>query len=115
MTKQRRHTRTSKYGKRFGAGQGFPKPKIKRNPRYYIENEDAEEFVVEITKGSRDGKIRIYKDSSDYNKWKEENIEGDLAGDKTYMSYLKPNDVLSWLKGDFDSVEVVEVDGVEVE
>lgn len=78
-------------------------------------NEDAEEFVVVVTKGNEEGKVRIFKDSCNYNKWKEENIEGHLAGDKTYMSYLKPNEILSWLNGDFDSVDVIEIDGEEVE
>jgi len=74
------------------------------------EGNDNEEFFVRVREGNEEGIIRIYKDGG---KWYEENIEGNLAGDKTYMGYLKVEDILEWLNGDFEEVEIIDKEDLD--
>lgn len=74
------------------------------------EGNENEEFFVRVRKWDDEGIIKIFKEDG---KWKEKNVEGDLGGDKTYMGYLKVEDILEWLNDDFDDVEII--DKAEVE
>lgn len=61
---------------------------------FKVDIEDhGKEFTLELTKNS--------------DKWREKVYEGERPDNftpKSYMSYLKPNDILSWLRQDFEYV-----------
>lgn len=63
-------------------------------------------MIVEVRKNNKWAKANIINEGD---RWVEILIDGDkIIGDKTYMNYLTDDDVLKWLKSDFDSVEIVE-------
>lgn len=68
--------------------------------------ESKNEFFIFIEdKYNKEGVGRIFKEDG---KWHEELLEGDINfGGKTYQSYLTKTDILSWLRKDFPSVQIM--------
>jgi len=69
-------------------------------------------FEVSIRDGGSRASVRLTKVGG---KWKEivlDNEDDVNIGGKTYQSYLKPADILTWLRGDFDDVQVTSFDDV---
>jgi len=57
--------------------------------------------------------VKIKKEGS---KWHEYPIAGDIPenfGSKTYMSYLTPKEILSWLRKDYSIVKIITSDEVD--
>jgi len=75
--------------------------------------EDEDEFYVEITDGGKKAVVRIYKEGG---KWYEDLEDGDNisgVGGKRYMSYLEPDDIVSWLRRDYDSAKITDTPYVD--
>lgn len=79
-----------------------------KNESNYRPDNDATEFYLFVVDGSKEGTVHLLKDSG---RWKEFVIDGDLDKSKfhkTYQSYMKPQDILTWFKRDFESAMFVE-------
>lgn len=69
-------------------------------------------FEVSIRDNGSRASMRLSKIDG---QWKEIVLDNDddiNIGGQKYQSYLKPGDILKWLKGDFDYVQVTEFDDV---
>lgn len=67
-----------------------------------------------IAKGSKESVIRLKKFPS--GKWIESTYKGDEiygVGGKTYSSHLRKNDILQWLRKDFDSAVEISKDDAD--
>jgi len=72
--------------------------------------EDAEWFVVHIEQGNKSAEITLKKQFGGWKEYANVNDDNIELGRKKYQSYLKPKDILDWLRQDFDRVEVLDFD-----
>lgn len=66
--------------------------------------EDAEVFYVLVVDGDKEATVKVSRSGG---KWREQIVDGDKMNInlKSYQSYLKPRDILSWFKKDFEHAE----------
>jgi hypothetical protein len=66
------------------------------------EDDNIMHFEVYVEDGDTSGTVLVSKDG--YNsRWTLEVLDGDLElNGKTYQSYLKPEDIISWMRKDYD-------------
>lgn len=77
------------------------------------EDEDEDVYFIITDRYDHESLVMLKKD---YGRWEEHLIAGKKPygfGGKSYMSYLKPEDLLGWLSHDYDNVEPVEPDEVD--
>lgn len=74
-----------------------------------LENDnDSSSFLVYVVDGDEEGTLRIYEDERG---WRVKVVEGNIPpSSKKYMSYLTKDDIITWLRKDYDSVREITYD-----